>query len=286
MELFRALGALVEGADAPAVAAALGMNQPLDPVEQTNLFTFRLYPYASVYLGPEGMLGGEARDRIAGFWRAIGRTPPDEPDHLCVLLALYAELSEAAERQTNPPRKVMIDHARRALFWEHLASWLPIYLAQVHRIGTPAYRQWGTLLEAALLYEAKTLGPPEQLSLHLRAAPNLPDPRQVGGESFLAALLAPVRSGFIIVRDDLAEAGEALGVGLRHGERRFVLKAMFAQERCELLRWLGALARRNAAAHADLAAPWSDVTAFWSGRALASAQLFEALAEHADPVAS
>jgi TorA maturation chaperone TorD len=54
--------------------------------EHTEVFGLQLYPYASVYVGPEGMLGGEARDRIAGFWRVLRLTPATEPDHLATLL--------------------------------------------------------------------------------------------------------------------------------------------------------------------------------------------------------
>ena len=99
MEIFRALGALLEppspGHERLAAALELG---PLPPAaDHTDLFDFQLYPYASVYLGAEGMLGGEARDRIAGFWRALGLTPPPEPDHLAVMLGLYAGLCEGPE---------------------------------------------------------------------------------------------------------------------------------------------------------------------------------------------
>ena len=62
-------------------------------------------PYASVYLGPDGALGGEGADRAAGFWRASGLTPPAEPDHLTALLALYASLGEAAARRRPRPRR-------------------------------------------------------------------------------------------------------------------------------------------------------------------------------------
>lgn len=47
--------------------------------EHTDVLVFQAYPYASIYLGAEGMLGGKARDRIAGFWRALGGEPPAEP---------------------------------------------------------------------------------------------------------------------------------------------------------------------------------------------------------------
>ena len=40
--------------------------------EHTEVFVLNCPPYASVYLGPDGALGGEGADRAAGFWRASG----------------------------------------------------------------------------------------------------------------------------------------------------------------------------------------------------------------------
>src|SRR5205807_572327 len=92
MELFRALAALAEppGPEQVRIGAVLGLPGAPDPAQYTEVFLFQLYPYAAVHAGAEGMLGGEAQDRVAGFWRALERTPPAEPDHLTSLLALYA----------------------------------------------------------------------------------------------------------------------------------------------------------------------------------------------------
>ena len=89
IELVRTLGVLAEAPNSGtgSVAAAIGLPAPT-PDDYTDAFVFQLYPYASVYLGAEGMIGGEARDRIAGFWRALRLTPPAEPDHLTALLGL------------------------------------------------------------------------------------------------------------------------------------------------------------------------------------------------------
>jgi len=124
MELFRALGALAEppAPEHRTLAAALGLGEPPAAADHDDLFTFQLYPYASVYLGAEGMLGGEARDRIAGFWRALGQSPPAEPDHLSVLLALYAQLSDLEAAAGEPAASERWRHARKALLWEHLLS--------------------------------------------------------------------------------------------------------------------------------------------------------------------
>ena len=85
-----------------AITSGAELEGAIDSSAYMDLFGFQLYPYASVYLGSEGMLGGEARDRIAGFWRAIGEPPPSEPDHLAVLLALYARLCELAAETEEP----------------------------------------------------------------------------------------------------------------------------------------------------------------------------------------
>ena len=104
-ELLRALGAIADSpADARTAATALGLGAASD-AEHTNVFVLNCPPLASVYLGPDGALGGEGTDRTAGFWRALGLTPPAEPDHLTTLLSLYASLGEAAgESRRRPPQ--------------------------------------------------------------------------------------------------------------------------------------------------------------------------------------
>src|SRR3954452_23560032 len=133
MELFRALGALVEPPTEKLgiLARELGLGELPTESEYTELFVFQLVPYASIYLGPEGMMGGVARDRIAGFWRAIGLTPPAEPDHLSILLATYAQVCDAEAAASNEAAKAGLRNARRAFLYEHLLSWLPIYLLKL-----------------------------------------------------------------------------------------------------------------------------------------------------------
>ena len=285
MELFRALAALVEpptDSGAAQVAEALGLGQPPEASEHTELFAFQLYPYASVYLGAEGMMGGEARDRVAGFLAALGLVPPAEPDHLSVMLAIYARLCELGEGEADPARRDGWRRARRAFLWEHLLSWLPAYLDKLRGLAPPFYAHWGALLEEALLEEARAAGPPTTLSLHLREPLNLIDPRAAGYEAFLSSLLAPARAGLIITRADLSRAARALGLGTRVGERRFMLRALFGQDARATLGWLareaddwGVRHRR----HEDVFGPAARV---WRGRAEAAAALCRELAASAE----
>ncbi len=152
MELFRALAVLAEPPtpETDRLAELLGIGRPPTGDEYAELFLFQLYPYASVYLGPEGMLGGEARDRVAGFWRAIEVDPPTEPDHVAVLLGLYAHLAGSEDQASSDREKAALGSARSALLWEHLLSWLPAYLDKIIELAPEPYRRWSEVLMAAL----------------------------------------------------------------------------------------------------------------------------------------
>lgn len=275
MELLRALAALVEhpGPAQRRLADLLGLPAVPDPAQYTDLFVFQLYPYASVYLGVEGMLGGEAQDRVAGFWRALKLVPPPEPDHLTALLALYATLAEQEEVEPDPAHKVLWRRSRQVLLWEHLASWLFPYLDKLEEIAPPLYRVWGEVLREALLAEVQILGPPATLPLHFRHVPSLSDPREAGLDQFLQDLLAPVLSGLILVRADLARAAREMGLGLRLSERRFMLKSLLSQDPENTLRWLTHEAQSWASRHLRFEDRLGGVARFWAQRAKTTAAL-------------
>jgi TorA maturation chaperone TorD len=280
MELFRALAVLAEPpvAEAAQVAEALGLGPMPGAVEYTELFIFGLYPYASVYVGPEGMLGGEARDRVGGFWRALGDVPPAEPDHLAVMLALYARLVEMEEGESDRVRRRSWRAARKAFLWEHLLSWLPVYLSKLAEVAGPFYRAWGELLAQALFAEADRVGRQARLPLHLRDGPGLIDPRSdrdVG--EFLQSLLSPARSGMILLRSDLARAAHSLGLGLRLGERRFILRALLGQDAGGVLDWLAQEADGWLERHRLYSERLGGVAVAWEERAAATARLLREL---------
>lgn len=278
MELFRALAVLAEPprAETAHLAVALELGAVPEASEYTDLFVFQLYPYASVYLGAEGMLGGEARDRIAGFWRALGQVPPAEPDHLAVMLALYARLVEL-EDESERPRRHGWHHARKAFLWEHLLSWLPVYLSKLADLAPPFYQKWGALLTKALIAEAETVGKPESLPLHLREARGLIDPRSGEVEEFLQSLLSPVRSGTVLVRTDFSRAARRLGLGLRLGERKFILKTLLAQNTHGILDWLAGETSAWIERHRMYREALGEIARAWEERAEETLRLLEEL---------
>jgi hypothetical protein len=282
-DLFRALAVVSEGTSPGhrRVAASLGLPGDLDVASHTDLFCFQLPPYAAIHLGAEGMLGGEPAERVAGFWRALGLVPPAEPDHLAALLGLYADLTEAEEREGDAARCRLLGEARRALLWEHLLPWAPMYAqAAVRTAADPTYRTWAETLELALLAEAERSpwsgGP---MPLHLREAPEPALPSDGGIDSFLAGILAPARSGMVITRHDLARAARQLGLGLRIGERRYVLSALVAQEPAAMFAWLADEARRSAEQLAGPLSALDPVAAFWKARAQRSESCLRQVSE-------
>ena len=280
MELLRALAVLVEPPDRPGaarVAAALGLGELPGASAYTDLFVFQLYPYASVYVGSEGMLGGEARDRVAGFLAALGHDVPAEPDHLALLLGAYAGLAEAEVADSDARRRGSLRRARRALLWEHLLSWLPVYLDKVARVAPLFYRRWAETLREALDAEAAELGPQEGLPLQLREAPALADPRESAPEEFLKTLLAPARSGILLVRDDLARAARELGAGVRAGERLFALRSLVGQDAAGTLGWLAREAEDWHALHLRRVSAHGRVAEWWAARAASTAELLREL---------
>jgi TorA maturation chaperone TorD len=279
MELFRALALFAESPhqESARVADALELGKLPTASEYTETFLFQLYPYASVYLGAEGMMGGEGRDRVAGFWRALGLTPPAEPDHLSVMLALYAELAEREEKERDMALQERWRHARKAFLWEHLLSWLPVYLQKLEDIASPFYRKWGETLRQALCEEIETQGTAQQLPLQLRESPELFDPREHGAKEFLGSLLAPARSGMIITRADLGRAGRELNLGLRMGERRFILDTLFNQNPQSVLGWLLEEAARWARLHRQNQEAFGSIAEAWGAKTEKSIQLLQEL---------
>jgi TorA maturation chaperone TorD len=270
-ELLRALGAVADSpADARTAATALGLSAASD-AEHTEVFVLNCPPYASVYLGSDGALGGEGADRAAGFWQALGLTPPTEPDHLTGLLSLYASLGEAADDSRRPATAAALARSHAALFWEHLWPWLPAYLDAVADLETPALTGWTELTRRAIAAEYAALPEQTQLPLALRAAP-----AGVGRygplRDLVTALTTPVCSGIILTRRQLAVGAASAGVGHRIGERRYTLRAMLEQDPPATLTWLSHQARCWEQQHArrgagDTASRW------WTERASRTALL-------------
>ena len=111
----------------------------------------------------------------------------------------------------------------------------------------------------------RELPAPDRLPLHLRSAPALPEP-DASADEWVAAILAPVRSGMVIVRGDLASASRDLGLALRMGERAYALRALFQQDAPATLAWLSNEAVGWIARHDAIEPALGEIARFWRSR--------------------
>lgn len=250
-ELLRSLAVLVEPPTAghAAIVEALGLSGAASPGGYADVFAFQLYPYASVYLGAEGMLGGEARDRVAGLWRALGQKSPKEPDHLAALLGIYARIEDVMA-QVDAPERALFVEGQRTLLAEHLAPWAFAWSERVAELAPEPYRGWADLLVGTLRSEVERLGVGKAGAPRaLEGVGPVRDPRAEGSEAFLSDLLAYARSGLVFTRADLAAVAGELDLGLRAGERRYALEHLLAQDPEGVLRTLAGKAATQAEGH-------------------------------------
>lgn len=283
MEVLRALGAAMEE-PSPELAplwSSLDLGPLPSAADHTALFVLDLPPFASIYLGAGGMLGGEARDRVAGFFRAIGTSPPAEVDNAATLLGTLAELHGLGRDEARAAR------AYEVFLWEHVLSWLPVYCHKIRSRRGP-YAGWAdrtlTVLGALASDVAPSPGigkaqamPP--LPSSLRSAPALADPRADGGaDAFQSSLLAAAESGVVWSKTDLAHLGRDLGLGIRAGERRYILRHLLSQDSVRTLRWLAEASARHGYERLSAFGP---ITDHWQQRAEHSATLLHQLASDA-----
>lgn len=282
-ELIRALAAVVDTPPRESGAVVRALELPaLDAAQHTAIFVLWCPPYAACHLGPEGKLGGAGADRVAGFWRALGLTPPSEPDHLAHLLALYAHLGEAEQRSAGAAAQAL-GRARSALLTEHLWSWVSGYLGAVEDVGGAALVRWAALTREVLRGEVRAAPPAPVLPLALREAPGPLTPR-LGLHELLDAILTPIRSGVVLTHPTLAGIARGQGIGYRAGERRFCLQAMVEQNATGTFAGLAAEARRWARRHGAEAETESRVAGWWQARAESTATVLADAARHPSPL--
>jgi hypothetical protein len=186
-------------------------------------------------------------------------------------------------------------HARRVLLDELISSWVPGYLQAV-ATASPAAAPWARLCADALAAERRRsaaasdasddMAGEHLLPSALRDAP-APLCAEIGFDELLDALVAPLRSGIILTRGDLAALAARAGAGLRHGERRYALRSLLEQAPAETLGALGEHATTWVARHEENAAlSGAPVARFWAGRAAESAAVLSHLAGESAPPAA
>lgn len=222
-----------------AQAEASGMTE-----RYTRVFVLNAYPFGSVYLSPDGAVGGEHAGFTGGVLNALGLAVEDglAPDHMSVLVGAVSALLEREAGARDGMRAERARHAQRSLLAEHLLPWAPHFLDAVARVDDGLYAAAAAAERRLLTGHAGSLfgdngddaavalgdggrGPAREhrsdADPHESAAPPAAD-----DVSPLVALTRPARCGFFVCRADIGAIAAELGLPVRFGGRAFMLESL------------------------------------------------------------
>lgn len=218
-------------ATVPELAGSL--PEPYDEeaaaVDYQHLFGFNVFPYASVYLSPDGLLGGAVADQVRRFFQRAGCSldlTRESPDHvgqelafLAFLVRAEAELLEGAEAA----EVARLRRLQRRFLDEHLLGWLPVFVGALGRQGHPFYARLADVTRRTVLAHRARLGGADPAAFALPLAPEpLQDPA-TGLSDLAAFLVTPAWSGLFLSRDDIRGLGRDGALPHGFGERARML---------------------------------------------------------------
>lgn len=215
----------------PELSEAL--PEPFDPDEAAadhqHLFGFNVFPYASVFLDPDGLLGGPVAEavglhfRTAGFDIDLNQEGADHVGHTLAFLGFLAAAEADAWEDNRPDEAARMQaHARRFID-AHLLPWLPAFVEALQRQQVPFYPHLAGLTEALVLDHRALLGSTVEAVHALAPPPALLDDEKTGLKDIAAYLATPPWSGFFLSRDDIGRLGRAENLPRGFGDRRLML---------------------------------------------------------------
>jgi TorA maturation chaperone TorD len=213
---------------APEPAKGTALPDPdVLAADHESLFGFNVPPYASVFLEPDGILGGAATTAAGSYRGRAGLLLVlDEPaDHLANELEMLSQLVDPA---SGPLAGIEIRDALAAEFIDdHVFSWLPSFVRAVCAEGHPMYvHVAGVMLETVVGHRrdlkrqanspARTLPP---------LTPLLEDPK-TSLSDIAAFLTAPAWCGFYLSRSSIGRLSGRGRAPHGFGRRRSMLETL------------------------------------------------------------
>ncbi len=225
---------LADVAKIPGLAS--GIPDPYDEetaaADYQHLFGFNIYPYASVFLSPDGLLGGPVSDQVRRFFQRAGCAldlTRESADHvgqelafLAFLLRTEAEMSNGAEA----PEVSRLRRLQRRFMDHHLLGWLPVFVRALGRQGHPFYARLATFtLDVVLAHRARLGNTPEEEPgiFALSVPPALLEDENTDLNDVAAFLTTPPWSGLFLSRDDIRRLGRAGNLPHGFGDRARML---------------------------------------------------------------
>lgn len=174
------------------------------------LFGMNVLPYASVFLEPNAMLGGDVTSEVNHF-RELGglrATGSDPSDHIASELELLGHLARSS---VTEDASLLCDFVDR-----HVLSWLPSFAHAVRTESHPFYSHVADLTVAEVVAQRLALERESKVEAHeLVTAPLLLEDSDTGLDDIARFLTTPVWCGFYLSRASISRLSR--GGRLPHG---------------------------------------------------------------------
>ncbi|MEQ8276563.1 MAG: molecular chaperone TorD family protein [Deltaproteobacteria bacterium] len=198
--------------DEARMSALLGVAVKHEPGAHYEALGLAVPPHESVFVDPEGVVGGEVSQRVVDTYARLGFaydvTGP-APDHLAVQLrALASTCAGAASAQ-----RVMLD--------VHLLGWVPLFAHALR--GFAPYDIAASTLLGVLLEHRATLGPHRGGAPVAEVSIDLED-RKTSLRDIAGHLCRPAACGLWISRFDVTRFARGVSSSHGFGERALMLE--------------------------------------------------------------
>lgn len=230
----------------PDLAAALpGIPDPDETAAaHQHLFGFNVFPFESIFLGTDNLLGGPVTERVLESYGDMGFYPDQadhSADHVGTELGFLSFLcgAEADAIEDDQPNATQGMRSLQQDFLDkHLLCWLPALVQSIHqqtdrsfgRASEVDFHQFfaglaDLTLETVLAHRAElaTHGFAAAAQLELPPSPNLLDNDKTGLADIARFLITPAYSGFYLSRDDVGQLAQLGGLPRGFGDRQNML---------------------------------------------------------------
>lgn len=200
-----------------------------------HLLGFNLFPYASIFLASDGLLGGDIASDVARHYQQANfavdtdATAPDHIGHELQFLAYLCQLEAQAWEKGNKPIVAQSQQRQHSFLQTHLLYWLFPFTMAVFAQQDALYAEVMRLLTTELIHE-HALSLEKQLStipigtLALPSPPNILDQEKTGLRRIARYLTTPPYSGIFFSRDDIGALARQLDLPRGFGSREQMLE--------------------------------------------------------------
>ena len=219
-----------------ATPLAAALADPIDleaaAADHHHQFGFNVFPYASAFLDPSGLLGGSISDSHIQEYQQSGYQArySEGADHIGTEMAFLAYLSRLeSSAWTNQDIDTANNLQERisGFIDQQLFRWLAPFVLAVRNQGDRFFSQVVDVTLESLNQQRGGFGHAESRPAGLPQSQPVSDEGLSDIKHISSYLLTPLLSGIFLSRDDLGRLSQGLSLPRGFGQRRHMIENLF-----------------------------------------------------------